>query len=389
MASPNKLIVEDESCLNIDWDFPDARREKTSYLTHGAHGYTSKYIPQIPYNLIKKYSKKGDVVLDNFVGSGTTLVEACILGRNSIGIDINYYPCLISSVKTTILTDTDGKDLNENIERIKCFISAFRAKNIDDSDYDDLKVNNKLEKLNFISRLYSSSNLKELLIIKSLIDAIKEKNVRNVLLISFIGILRKVSYLTSNFANDYVPRNKDKVSDVLQEFLSEFEKVYGRIKEFNEVVDTECDVKIINEDTRNLSLDDESVDLIINHPPYISAVPYAEYFKLEMIWLGLDPKELNATIIGGKRSSAQVVERFNEGMQTAFKEMYRVLRKGKYACVVIGNARVKGKIIESNKDFIEFGTKAKFKFIKDIERKKLDCSHAWMKKEHILIFKKE
>ncbi|MBW2972756.1 site-specific DNA-methyltransferase, partial [Candidatus Woesearchaeota archaeon] len=345
--------------------------------------------PQIPYNLIKKYSKKGDVVLDNFVGSGTTLVEACILGRNSIGIDINYYPCLISSVKTTILTDTDGKDLNENIERIKCFISAFRAKNIDDSDYDDLKVNNKLEKLNFISRLYSSSNLKELLIIKSLIDAIKEKNVRNVLLISFIGILRKVSYLTSNFANDYVPRNKDKVSDVLQEFLSEFEKVYGRIKEFNEVVDTECDVKIINEDTRNLSLDDESVDLIINHPPYISAVPYAEYFKLEMIWLGLDPKELNATIIGGKRSSAQVVERFNEGMQTAFKEMYRVLRKGKYACVVIGNARVKGKIIESNKDFIEFGTKAKFKFIKDIERKKLDCSHAWMKKEHILIFKKE
>jgi hypothetical protein len=69
--------------------------------------------------------------------------------------------------------------------------------------------------------------------------------------------------------------------------------------------------------------------------------------------------------------------------------MFRVLKKEKYACVVIGNARVKGKIIESNKDFIEIGKKAGFTFIEDICRNKLDCANAWMKTEHILIFKKE
>lgn len=56
----------------------------------GAHSgsYHGNFVPQIPHQLFKRYTKKGDWILDPFMGSGTSLIEARRMGRNSIGIDI-------------------------------------------------------------------------------------------------------------------------------------------------------------------------------------------------------------------------------------------------------------------------------------------------------------
>ena len=59
--------------------------------TSGAHigWYWGNFIPQIPHQMMMRYTKKGDWVLDSFVGSGTTLIECRRLGRNGIGIELN------------------------------------------------------------------------------------------------------------------------------------------------------------------------------------------------------------------------------------------------------------------------------------------------------------
>lgn len=66
------------------WSFPD----RGDWATHSGT-YRGNWSPYIPRNLILRYSKEGDTVLDQFAGSGTTLVEAKLLNRNIIGVDIN------------------------------------------------------------------------------------------------------------------------------------------------------------------------------------------------------------------------------------------------------------------------------------------------------------
>ena len=58
--------------------------------TSGAHsgGYWGNFIPQIPNQLLRRYTKRGEWVLDAFLGSGTTLIESRRLGRNGVGVEL-------------------------------------------------------------------------------------------------------------------------------------------------------------------------------------------------------------------------------------------------------------------------------------------------------------
>ena len=81
---------------NTVWAFPD----RGKWATHDAK-YRGNWSPYIPRNVILRYSEKGDVVLDQFVGGGTTAVEAKLTGRNFIGIDINPQAVELSQNKCT------------------------------------------------------------------------------------------------------------------------------------------------------------------------------------------------------------------------------------------------------------------------------------------------
>ena len=82
------------------WSFKEAN---TKEFTHCYHIYPAMMIPQIARTLIEEYKPKGrlDLILDPYMGSGTTLVEASLAGINSIGTDLNPLARLMGKVKTT------------------------------------------------------------------------------------------------------------------------------------------------------------------------------------------------------------------------------------------------------------------------------------------------
>ena len=123
--SRSRIEIEKIIYLNrLDWELQKAN---TRYATHGYHPYSAKYIPQIPNYLISKFSEMNDVILDNFMGSGTTLVESKILGRNAIGVDINPLACLISKVKITNLRRSDLKNVSMICATMREDIFAVRS----------------------------------------------------------------------------------------------------------------------------------------------------------------------------------------------------------------------------------------------------------------------
>lgn len=100
------------------WIIPD--RDNSG--AHNGH-YHGNFVPQIPHQLLTRYTKTGDFVLDPFSGSGTTLIEAQRMNRNSIGIEIRQSVAaeamtrIHSEQKIGIVADTfvgDSKTFNVN-----------------------------------------------------------------------------------------------------------------------------------------------------------------------------------------------------------------------------------------------------------------------------------
>lgn len=122
--------------INVDslWLFPS--RDKTGKHKNVYHG---NFIPQIPNQLLRRYTKEGDIVADIFMGSGTTLFECERLNRHFIGFDINKE--IISYVQSAmdqsspIFFDIHDCDIvNEGLAQ-KAFQSSLSKVNCEGVDF--------------------------------------------------------------------------------------------------------------------------------------------------------------------------------------------------------------------------------------------------------------
>lgn len=100
------------------WSFP----ERGTWATHQP-SFRGNWAPQIPRNLILRYSKPKDLILDQMCGCGTTLIESKLTGRNTIGFDIN--PKMIEITKKNLQFNVGG-----DIPRVDIEVNMEDARNL-------------------------------------------------------------------------------------------------------------------------------------------------------------------------------------------------------------------------------------------------------------------
>ena len=117
--------------LNWALSFDNLKEKDTTKHIHRLHPYKGKFIPQLVEYFLDKHTDKfkkeiyfneGDIILDPFSGSGTTMVQANELGMHAIGIDISAFNSLIANVK---VANVDFQDLNSELNRITKALKDF------------------------------------------------------------------------------------------------------------------------------------------------------------------------------------------------------------------------------------------------------------------------
>ena len=300
------------------------------YLTHWIYPYKGKFHPQMIralMNIIK--IKNGETLFDPFVGSGTAVLEAQILGVNAIGLDISPLCVLISKVKT------ESVEVLDEIKRYKDFY-LFKKGGKEPSD----------------------------------------ERVRNFYKVAEMMAHSDQSRRGKNFESSFV-------SDALK-MIASVEDYSNAIKKHNLKIGK---TKIIEGDARKIDLKDESVDGIITSPPYSIALNYVANDAHSLKALGYDLNKIKEDFIGVRGTGLNKFELYDKDMEKAYSEMYRVLKKDKYCVVIIGNVTFQGQEINTTQNVINYCEKIGFRTIKKIE-KIIYGLYNVMQKEYILIFQK-
>jgi len=288
-------------------------RSVNQYLTHWIYPYKGKFHPQMIRALLNIIGlKEGEIVLDPFSGSGTTALEAQLLGVNFIGIDISPLCVIQGRVKT------ESIDVIDEITNIKDEISA----NI----IPDL-FQNKENYYKFLGRLS------------------KDERVKN-----FYRLARLLA----------VSDNSRRRRDFVNSFLKNVNLMLASVKDYIQIKERLNlklgAVKIEVGDARKIKLPDNSVDGIITSPPYSIALDYVQNDIHSLQDLGYDVLRMRNDFIGVRGNGRSRVELYNEDMKQSYCEMHRVLKPDKYAVIVIGNATYQGqevKIVEFTIEYIE------------------------------------
>ena len=309
---------------------------------HNFFRFLGKLPPLLVRRLINLYSHKNDLILTNFAGCGTVLVEARVAGRRSIGVDSNPLFHLLCKTKTTpFVPDT------------KEFLLKLRK-----------RLSNRESNLLFNypkgEKWFHKESLVDLQNILDEIQTLEDEKERNFYRVAVANIIKVASKIDSRCVNHIVlDENKPKIN-VSQRFSLSVGKLKNALEEFRRYDQgTQTDVHL--GDARNLDfVDDNSVDLIISHPPYLGAILYYNIYQLENDLLGFDHEEIKYVDI-----STYSLEKYLRNMKKVFDEIYRVLKPKKYACVVIGDTRRNGDIIPTFSHFIDYGTEIGFR-LRDI-----------------------
>ncbi len=383
----NNILDKTKRVIDPNWDFREA---DTKEFTHCIHTYPAMMIPQIARKLTHLYGKNAKTLLDPFMGSGTSLVEASLTGniKTSYGFDLNPLAVLISKVKTTPL------DIDELNGTLKIILRS-----------EDYKTLPDFKNIEF---WFKSDVIEELAKIKLAIDDIEDEKVKNFFLVAFSETVRNVSNTRKGEFKLYRITDENLIKhdpNVFEEFKKIAEKNIQGMKGYI-TNKKEHDSKPQLFDTKSsLPLESNSIDIIVTSPPYgdsRTTVAYGQFSRLALQWLGYDDAAaLDKNLLGGMPSKeldikinsptlkqilnqiankdvkrAREVLSFYEDFDNCVTELNRVMKKGGYVCFVVGNRTVKEINIPTDLIMTEmFKAKGKYKhittYVRDIPFKRM------------------
>lgn len=364
----------------INWDFTEA---KTNGSMHSVHPYPAKFIPQIPNVCINSFTSIGETVYDPFLGSGTTCLEANILGRNSLGNDVNELSVLLAKVKTTPIEPVKLNYLDILLSKIYLRIAD------ENSDFEIPQIIN-------LDLWFKDFVIRELAIIKDEILKLNDEDVKNFCLVAMSAITVNVSRQDSD--TRYVRVEKPtKEKDTFLKFSKQLNKMKSVMaNSYIEISQAKTSVKYADTRKQNIFAEN-SADFAVTSPPYPNAYDYHLYHKYRLYWLDMSPKELKDNEIGchanySKKNGLNEFD-FQRDMQKCFESVSQILKPNKYFVLVMGDSILQGRKIKNNEILKESSKDTPFVFVTEFTRnmndkkKYFNPKNGNIKTEQILIFR--
>ncbi len=334
----------------IDWDFAGSLSESPF---SAIHWHPSRFASQLPASLIGVLSSPGDLILDPFVGSGTTLVESQRLGRRSMGIDLNPVSCLISRAKTL---QNKADTIRDAVGAIGNDATALigRQRQLRQSNSPGVEIPATVQR----HKWYMPRTLADLGQLWALRRSYR--GIKRILCeAAFSAILMTVCRETRHWG--YVCDNSTPKGNHQGEVLKEFLDTLSRLSEAYTERDAEVVARVGNlEQIAEASvicgstleilrgMPSESVDLILTSPPYFGVCDYVKAQRLSMEWFEseiepLRPKEIGAR---SRRHKTEARELYLKELTEVFAEARRIVREKRKVATIVGESKTRAPILE-------------------------------------------
>ena len=322
------------------------QKERTKHV-HGIHPYLGKYVPQLVDYLLSNYFKPGGKVLDPYVGSGTTLVEANVAKMGGVGVDVSEFNILLCKVKLDKYNLPELKrEFSDIVQRVRLEVRAQNADASLDAFLSENPVGAKRigtevqEASAYLRTWYHPNALYPLLVFRNLIDRYQYQDALKVLLSRVARSSRLAPHFELDvprkpFVKDYYCHKHARICHPTTNALGFMDRycvdTYNRIVEFQKVR-TDSPTKLILGDVREVALPE--TDGVITSPPYVGLIDYHEQHRYAYELLGLvDRSELE---IGAKRNrdNAKAREAYRDGIVKSLKHIADQSTRGPIIFVV-------------------------------------------------------
>jgi len=318
-----------EAALNVEAD-----ETSTQAHVHGFHSYPARLHPRTARGLIEGFSKPGARVLDPFCGSGTVLVEARLLGRAALGVDVNPLAIELSGLKVNAPGAEWVRQLSATARRVVAHADERRLKRMGATRrYPDADV-----------ALFEPHVLLELDGLRDGLEQVEADPVRRALFLVLSAVLTKVSVRAGDtgraegpkrISSGYTARFFQQKAEDLARRLAAAARLLPRPAPHAEV---------IHGDARRLGdVGDRVVDLVVSSPPYPGVYDYVVHHRDRLRWLDLPEERFAEHEIGARRhargvSYAHALARFRAEFGAALVEIGRVLAPGGAAVLVLADS---------------------------------------------------